>query len=66
MLKITLKSARVNAGYTQREVAEILGVNRKTVWSWENGKGQPDAKYIDKLCELYKINYNHIKFFTKQ
>lgn len=65
MLKISLAAARVNAGLTQRQVAETLGVNVKTVWQWENGVAVPNSKYIDPLCELYKMSYNHINFLGK-
>ena len=38
MLKITLQAARVNAGMTQRQVAQELGVVNKTISNWESGK----------------------------
>ena len=62
MPKITLKAARVNAGYTQKEVAKILKVSNKTVGNWENGTSFPRADQIDALCELYGVPYDGIKF----
>lgn len=62
MLKITLAAARVNAGFTQKEVADMLDVSNKTICSWENGKSYPSPKQIDMLCELYGISYDNIIF----
>lgn len=62
MLKISLKSARVNAGYTQKEVAEKLGVSNKTVNNWEKGTSYPKADKVDAICKLYGVSYDHIIF----
>ena len=62
MLKISLKSARVNAELSQKYVAKVLGISNKTLSSWENGNTFPSAKYIDMLCKLYNVNYNDIIF----
>lgn len=38
-LQISLASARVNAQYTQKEVAKFMGVDRSTViGEWEKGE----------------------------
>ena len=34
--KITLKAARVNAGLTQKELAEKIGKSETTIIKWEN------------------------------
>ena len=62
MLKITLKAARVNAGLSQKYVADTLGISNKTLSSWENGDTFPSAKYIALLCELYNVSYDDIIF----
>jgi transcriptional regulator with XRE-family HTH domain len=62
MLKITLKAARVNAGYSQNEVAKKLNISNKTISSWESGETFPSAKKIVALCELYGISYDNINF----
>ena len=62
MLKITLKAARVNAGYSQKEVAKKLNVSNKTISSWESGETFPSAEKIGALCELYGISYDNINF----
>lgn len=62
MSKITLRAARVNAGLTQKEVAEKLKVSNKTVWAWESGKAMPKVDKIDAICNLYGRSYDEINF----
>ena len=62
MFKITLKAARVNAGYSQKEAADKLKVSNKTICSWENGETYPSAEKIDMMCNLYGIPYDYINF----
>lgn len=37
------------AGYTQRELAEQLGVSDKTISKWERGAGLPDIELLSRL-----------------
>ena len=62
MMKISLAAARVNAGLTQKEAAAMLGVSNKTLGSWEKGESFPNAKQIEKICELYVVSYDNINF----
>lgn len=52
--KITLEAARVNAGLTQKEVAERMGVNRATIMNWESGKIVPKAAQFSMFCDICK------------
>ena len=60
-MQITLKSARVNAGYNQKEVAKILKVSHQTLGYWENGKTSIDVNNLKKLLELYNVKIENIK-----
>ena len=40
-LQITLAAARVNAGFTQEEVAKKMGISKQTIINWEKGKNMP-------------------------
>jgi transcriptional regulator with XRE-family HTH domain len=62
MSKITLKAARVNAGLTQKQAAEALGISNSTLVKWENGKAAPRVEKIDALCALYSTNYDNLNF----
>lgn len=62
MLKISIKSARVNAGYSQKDASAKLGVSNKTLCSWEKGITVPKADMIDKICQLYNVGYDNLIF----
>lgn len=52
MAKITMEAARVNAGLTQAELAEKMGVSRATVIDWESGKREIKTAYLYMFCGL--------------
>lgn len=60
--KWRLCACRVNAGYTQREVAEKIGVCEVTVIKWEAGITSPKSEYAQKLSELYAVPMAYIDF----
>ena len=51
-----LKKARETAGYTQRQVAEILNLKQPTIASYELGRTQPDLETLGKLADFYCIS----------
>lgn len=62
MPKLTLKAARVNAGYTQHDVADNMHVALSTVRNWENGTTSPKLSQFVKLCRLYNTPMDCIFF----
>lgn len=53
MYTISLEAARVNAGLSQKDAAQKVGINVATLSNWENGKTSPDVDKFKKLCEVY-------------
>ena len=51
---INIKLARIKAGSTQQEVADILKVAKNTVSRWETGDRALTVENLVKLAELYK------------
>lgn len=51
-----LKSARVQSGMTQENVAERINVSRQTISNWENEKSYPDIISVIELSNLYSIS----------
>ena len=43
---------RKRAGYTQKDLAEFIGISDKAVSKWERGLGLPDVAYISKLAVI--------------
>ena len=62
--KITLKAARVNAGLTQKELAEKIGKSETTIVKWENGQTgkKISIENLEKLCKILNIGFNDIFF----
>ena len=61
-VKISIRAARVNAGYSQKETADRLGVSSKTLGNWENGITFPPADKISLICALYGVSYDNLNF----
>jgi len=58
----TLVNLRKQAGLTQRQVAEALGVAVVTISSWETGLKEPRLDFVQtkKLMELYKCSIDDL------
>lgn len=50
-----LSACRVQVGYSQVEVARLMGVQKSTISNWETGRTHPTMKNAKKLSELYRI-----------
>ena len=55
-MKITLKAARVNAGYSLAQAAEMTEVDPSTVCRWERNGSKIPAVSCLKLCEAYGVD----------
>ena len=64
-MAITLKAARVNAGLTQMEAAEKLGISKGTLASYEMYKTKPDVERAQKIADLYGLTVDGIIFLPK-
>lgn len=53
-----LKEARKRIGMSQNEVAEKLMISRQTISKWENNSCLPDLENFQRICKLYKIDFN--------
>lgn len=58
--RISLEACRVNAKLTQKQMAEILGVNQTTVLSWEKGKTEPSLSQLRTISQLSGIPMDFI------
>ena len=60
MPRISLVAARVNAGLTQKELAEELGISNVTVVNWEKGVTEPTLSQLRKISQLSGIPMDFI------
>lgn len=51
---------RKNQSYTQRQLADILGISDKTISKWETGSGLPEVSLMMPLCDALHINVNEL------
>jgi len=59
-LQITMAAARVNAGFTQRQIAAKMQVSTATIINWEHGKVIPKPAQLKMFCDLCGISVEHI------
>ena len=64
-MELTLRAARVNAGYDKKTAANKLGVSADTLGNWENGITYPNVPYLMKIEKVYGVSYADIKFMPK-
>lgn len=58
----TLKSMRVSMGFTQKALAEKVGVSPITVFQWEHGKYKPTPSVMPKLAETLGVSPRRLFF----
>ena len=55
-----VKEYRINKGYTQRELAEILGIKQNTYSDKERGKTNFTIDEIKIIKELFSVTYDDL------
>lgn len=55
-----LKKARVDAGYTQKQLADAIGVYQKDISRWEREELVPSALTLAKICRELKASADAI------
>jgi transcriptional regulator with XRE-family HTH domain len=57
-----IKSRRLERNFTQKQLADLLEVDRQYVWRLENGKVNFTMDYLDKV--IYKLNCEQKDFIV--
>lgn len=60
-MQMSLKALRVNAGLTQQDVADRLGISRSLVIEIENGRERKNDVYYYALAYLYRTELDNIR-----
>ena len=63
ILKNRLKEARMAKGYSQAELAALVGVSRNTISSIETGQFNPTAKLALVLCIALDKKFEELFYF---
>lgn len=56
MISRKIRSYRIKNHFTQKEVADELGIKKSKVTAWESGLEEPSEKEIKKLSELFCVS----------
>lgn len=49
-------TARRNAGITQEDMAERIGVSRTTIAKWESGKAEPNLLHLVCIAQILQVS----------
>ena len=60
MLGKRIKQFRLNNDYSQKDLANILGVSTRSIVRWEQGKNKPNSEEIKKISALLGISENEL------
>ena len=55
-----IRSLRERIGYSQIEIANMLGVNRSLIALWENGYANISLKQLIKLAYIYQVPIDYL------
>lgn len=55
-----LAEARATAGYSQAELAQILGISQRTISSYESGQRRIHAALLFKLANMLNLSLDNI------
>ena len=63
ILKNRIKDVRTQAGFSQTQLAEMVGVSRNTISSIETGQFNPTAKLALILCVALDQKFEDLFYF---
>lgn len=55
-----LKQARLEAGYTQEELANTMTVSRAAIAKWESDRGMPDMANLKAIAETLNVSIDYL------
>lgn len=55
-----IKNARKEKGFTQKELAEKVGVTQGNLSAWETDRWKPDMNSLKKLCEVLECSADYL------
>lgn len=55
-LQERLKKLRIDAGLSQKKMAELLNVSQVAVTYWENGRREPNSEMIEKIAAFFNVS----------
>ena len=56
----TIKELRVERGFTQPQLAKLVGVSNGMISVWENNVNEPKASYVKKLATVFGVTSDYL------
>ena len=60
MLNENIRNLRKEAGLTQEQLSDKLGVTRQTLSKWENGFSVPDADILSHMASVFDVSVSEL------
>lgn len=60
MIGDRLKKCRKQEGVTQKELADILGLNQNTIASYETGRRNPSISVLEDIADLLNVSTDYL------
>lgn len=60
MLSERLKQLRLEAGLTQKQMAEYLNTSQPAYQNWEKGLRSPSKESLEKLAEFFSVSIDYL------
>src|SRR6266571_5379606 len=61
-----LKYERMQRGWSQARVAELIGTDAGNVSRWERGRSSPSPYFRERLCRLYERNAQELGLLKEE
>ena len=55
-----LKELRLEKGYTQKQLATLIGYDQSMVARWEKGESEPTASAIKQLALVFNVTADYL------
>ncbi|HEL1592417.1 TPA: helix-turn-helix transcriptional regulator [Streptococcus suis] len=56
-----LKELRIEQGYSQTDLANLLKINRASYSKWESGKSVPNQKHLTAIANILDVPVTHFE-----
>lgn len=57
---LKIKECREKMGYSQTDLANLLGINRANVGMWESFKNKPKIEDVIRLSEIFQVSVDFL------